>query len=293
MSLIIISYFCYCIFRSCVITNRFSVWLLWQATYPEIPPRLSSVRGGLVVIPATPSGRVHVTGSNETVRSSQYAANHSAATDAVIANGAALSSLPSSDVRLTAEDMEDPIAAMHRYAQQRNEMYRRAAQTFRGGGASYAGELAQRGRTLDRLMKLARLQVVRRCLASNPNSNVVAAHLPSRNTRFDDATGASGGAEAKSIRSIETLGNQLQISRQTNIDLHGLHVPEALSLLRSMIAKAKERVSSDRVTLNMITGIGHHSVRGKSRLRDAVRHFLESNNHLFSEPRDGEFRVQL
>jgi len=189
----------------------------------------------------------------------------------------------SAQQQLADEDLADPVAAVHHYAERRNEFYRAAANAFRQGMASYAGELAQRGKRQHHLMKLARIEVVRRCLQLNPNSNVL-----SRD--FESPAARASSSAADRLGGIE---QQLRLSRQTHVDLHGLQVPEALQLLRSLIQKALARSDRQPVCLTVITGVGHHSVRGRGKLREAVRHLLSSNGHVFSEPQDGQFKVQL
>lgn len=248
------------------------------------------LKGNLIKVQAAPSAdRVRITNANEIVRPSNHVGSSAFGVGSAAGGGADDSGDGAVTVgALTAEDLADPAAAVHRYAQQRNDAYRAAASAFRRGMASYAGDLAQRGKALDQLMKQARLQVVQNCLQANPTSNVLAKPQLSGGLR-----GLIRHAPVQQVDSLQSLADQLQISRQTNIDLHGLHVPEAMALLRSVIAKITARQSQDRITLNVVTGVGHHSVRGRSRLRETVQHYLQSNGHVFSEPNDGQFRVQL
>ncbi|ELU04304.1 hypothetical protein CAPTEDRAFT_117132, partial [Capitella teleta] len=79
------------------------------------------------------------------------------------------------------------------------------------------------------------------------------------------------------------------------LDLHGLHVDEALEVLRSILAaKRKGRPSrNQRPYLTVITGRGNHSRRGVARLRPSIMDYLQRNNFRFTETHPGILRVML
>ncbi|TDH67340.1 hypothetical protein CCR75_003357 [Bremia lactucae] len=78
--------------------------------------------------------------------------------------------------------------------------------------------------------------------------------------------------------------NQLYMDRM--MDLHGLHVAEAVELLAKMLPKfADEGVDS----IYLVTGSGHHSKgpTGNSRLLPAVEHFLAGEGYHYTPVADG------
>lgn len=85
--------------------------------------------------------------------------------------------------------------------------------------------------------------------------------------------------------------------RNGQIDLHALHVSEALDRLPSALSDASQQLSKIKV----ITGTGHHSVGGggAARLKPAVASFLKNHQYPFTEIRDsktkhiGAFLVNL
>lgn len=78
--------------------------------------------------------------------------------------------------------------------------------------------------------------------------------------------------------------NQLYMDRL--MDLHGLHVAEAVEFLTQMLPKlADEGVDS----IYLITGSGHHSKGpdGNARLLPAVKHFLNAEGYHYTHVADG------
>lgn len=76
------------------------------------------------------------------------------------------------------------------------------------------------------------------------------------------------------------------------IDLHGLHVAEAISLLRRELSRLR---SSGYMHAQILVGTGHHTVgsRTPSRLPIAVETFLHEQRMGFSEPQSGLLQVRL
>jgi DNA-nicking Smr family endonuclease len=76
------------------------------------------------------------------------------------------------------------------------------------------------------------------------------------------------------------------------IDLHGLHVAEALSILRRELARLR---SSGYPCVQILVGTGHHTIgsRTPSRLPVAVENFLHQERLKFSEPQSGLLEVRL
>ena len=76
------------------------------------------------------------------------------------------------------------------------------------------------------------------------------------------------------------------------IDLHGLHVAEAISILRRELSRLR---SSGHSHAQVLVGTGHHTVgsRTPSRLPVAVETFLQEQRLGFSEPQSGLLQVRL
>lgn len=66
------------------------------------------------------------------------------------------------------------------------------------------------------------------------------------------------------------------------MDLHGLHVAEAIEFLTEMLPQLADEGLQ---TIRIVTGSGHHSAgsSGKARLRPAVERFLNSEGYHYSE----------
>ncbi|XP_077984054.1 uncharacterized protein LOC144438768 [Glandiceps talaboti] len=84
---------------------------------------------------------------------------------------------------------------------------------------------------------------------------------------------------------------------QNILDLHGLHVDEALDALELTIAdKEAERVTPHRryrTHLTVVTGRGTHSQGGKARLRPKVIDWLKRKDYQFTEPSAAMVKVLL
>nr|XP_053629872.1 uncharacterized protein LOC128686800 isoform X1 [Cherax quadricarinatus] len=80
------------------------------------------------------------------------------------------------------------------------------------------------------------------------------------------------------------------------LDLHLLHVPEALSAAQAFL-KERQRVLTARgikqMQVSLITGRGAHSVGGQARLKPAIKEFLQKSKFLFHEANSGMFTVTL
>ena len=76
------------------------------------------------------------------------------------------------------------------------------------------------------------------------------------------------------------------------IDLHGLHVAEAIKLLRHELDRLR---ASGYHSAQVLVGTGHHTIgsRTPSRLPVAVENFLHQERWSFSEPQAGHLEVRL
>ncbi|XP_077380994.1 NEDD4-binding protein 2 [Festucalex cinctus] len=79
------------------------------------------------------------------------------------------------------------------------------------------------------------------------------------------------------------------------LDLHGLHVAEALDhlsrILHDKTADCEQGLCGPQ--LSVITGRGNHSQGGVARIRPAVMNYLNNKHHRFTEPKPGLFVVSL
>lgn len=82
---------------------------------------------------------------------------------------------------------------------------------------------------------------------------------------------------------------------QNILDLHGLHVDEALEHLNYVLEKKTRECEQGlcRPQLSVITGRGNHSLGGVARIRPAVRDYLTNKHYRFTEPKPGLVLVSL
>ena len=87
--------------------------------------------------------------------------------------------------------------------------------------------------------------------------------------------------KAANAKAAEAQFEFLNASRADDvIDLHGLHVDEAIAKLRSRIHRCRERRLP---SLTVIVGVGNHSVNNIAKLKPVVTKFL-ADNELFAIP---------
>jgi len=80
------------------------------------------------------------------------------------------------------------------------------------------------------------------------------------------------------------------------VDLHGLHVNEALDVVAEVISvkrEEKDRNGYETLVVTFITGVGKHSVGGKAKIRPALTEYLSNHNFKFKETRTGVFLVYV
>ncbi|XP_031573521.1 NEDD4-binding protein 2-like isoform X2 [Actinia tenebrosa] len=77
---------------------------------------------------------------------------------------------------------------------------------------------------------------------------------------------------------------------QNSLDLHGLHVDEALMALEEKLIFSDWPKDRPRY-LSVITGRGIHSKQGKAKIKPAVLEYLQRNNYRFEELQPGLLRV--
>ncbi|CAA2942138.1 polyadenylate-binding protein-interacting protein 7 [Olea europaea var. sylvestris] len=108
---------------------------------------------------------------------------------------------------------------------------------------------------------------------------------------------AAHGKAQESIyrqRNSEIQGN----GREKMIDLHGLHVSEAIHVLKRELSVIRNaaRLANQRLLVYICVGTGHHTrgSRTPARLPTAVQHYLLEEEGLdFSEPQPGLLRVVI
>ncbi|XP_028657793.1 NEDD4-binding protein 2 [Erpetoichthys calabaricus] len=82
---------------------------------------------------------------------------------------------------------------------------------------------------------------------------------------------------------------------QNVLDLHGLHVDEAIHHLRRVIQEKQTEYQQcgGKPHLSVITGRGNHSQGGVARIRPAVIDYLTNHSFRFSEPKPGVLNIML
>ncbi|XP_067663295.1 NEDD4-binding protein 2-like [Haliotis asinina] len=81
------------------------------------------------------------------------------------------------------------------------------------------------------------------------------------------------------------------------LDLHGFHVDEAISILKSVIedreTDLQARPDRRKQSLFVITGKGRHSRGGVAKLRPAIINHLNNMNYRYTEQQPGLFKIYL
>jgi DNA-nicking Smr family endonuclease len=152
------------------------------------------------------------------------------------------------------------------YAQLRNQFFTMAVQAFSRGDGRTAKELANRGREAASISKVA--------------------HYHASRMIFDQ-TNTNSPSSSSSSSSVPTV---------RTIDLHGLHVSEAIALLERVIQEELQEQYKDenRIrSLNIITGVGRNSAQGKAKIKPAVEKYLDQENFKYREPYPGMYQVKL
>jgi len=144
------------------------------------------------------------------------------------------------------------------HARLRNQFYMQATQAFQAGNAALAKDLSAKGRHHADQMKDSHSQASGAIFAQRNNS------------------GAAGGS---------------QMGQPLTVDLHGLHVNEALNILRHRVPEW--RATQGQVLVHLIVGTGHHTrgSRTPARLPAAVEEFLRQESVPYSEPQPGLLEV--
>ncbi|CAL1370533.1 unnamed protein product [Linum trigynum] len=101
----------------------------------------------------------------------------------------------------------------------------------------------------------------------------------------------------RNLGALETQGNG-RVGHERMIDLHGLHVSEAIHVLRHEfgVLRSTARPADQRLQVYICVGTGHHTrgARTPARLPIAVqRYLLEEEGLDYSEPQPGLLRVVM
>ncbi|KAL9300748.1 putative Smr domain-containing protein [Arabidopsis thaliana] len=107
---------------------------------------------------------------------------------------------------------------------------------------------------------------------------------------------AHGKAQEAIYRQRNPVGQGNSRGNERMIDLHGLHVSEALQVLKHELSvlRSTARATQERLQIYICVGTGHHTrgSRTPARLPVAVqRYLLEEEGLDYSEPQAGLLRV--
>ena len=69
--------------------------------------------------------------------------------------------------------------------------------------------------------------------------------------------------------------------KSDTLDLHMLHVHEALNALAEFLDSKKLEIQAGQVTLRIITGKGNHSAMGLPKIKPAVLDYLTKQNYRY------------
>ncbi|XP_015770243.1 PREDICTED: NEDD4-binding protein 2-like [Acropora digitifera] len=99
-------------------------------------------------------------------------------------------------------------------------------------------------------------------------------------------------------RAAALILDQTNVGRDENtIDLHGLHVSEAIEALRNFLSEKSDPNCSPSKrggkVISVITGRGNKSRGGKARIKPAILEYLKESNYRYSEPRPGLVNVHF
>ncbi|KAK9828543.1 hypothetical protein WJX72_000676 [[Myrmecia] bisecta] len=81
-------------------------------------------------------------------------------------------------------------------------------------------------------------------------------------------------------------GSNLHVVNRLKVDLHGLHVDEAIRKLEKYLFNLKELGHAGGILLQVITGVGKHSIEGKARILPAVIGYLKLNGYQYGREPD-------
>jgi DNA-nicking Smr family endonuclease len=168
-----------------------------------------------------------------------------------------------------AADYAEARAEARDHARARNVCFQNATQAYVHGNKALAKELGAKGRWHNEQMKMLHARA-----AEETFSKRNAATLAGANMMSASSGRSSGGSSAQ----------------PPTIDLHGLHVSEALLHLD----RALENLQQQRVsTVRVVVGVGQHG-KVPARLKTAVETHLHGTWRLkFREPYEGLLEVQL
>jgi hypothetical protein len=106
--------------------------------------------------------------------------------------------------------------------------------------------------------------------------------------------------ESNQVASVNIFAlNNANINDSNTLDLHGLHINEAIKIFKEVYAKKrsdlhnKKHTKKSKTYLYIITGCGRHSANRIARLRPRMVNYLNQNSIRFKEPNIGLLRVDL
>ena len=103
-------------------------------------------------------------------------------------------------------------------------------------------------------------------------------------------------AEAHNRASVKILEHKNAHKDPNRLDLHYLHISEALKAAKLFLTERQQLLVAKKVAcvkVTIITGRGNHSHGGQARLKPAIKEFLQSKGFSFHEENSGAFVVTL
>ena len=108
---------------------------------------------------------------------------------------------------------------------------------------------------------------------------------------------------AANSRASEILfdSRQATVEKTNKLDLHSLHVDEAVKLVKDILSgrlselnqMPSARVGKNKTQITIITGRGNHSRGGNAKVRPSVINYLKQHNFYFTETNPGVLEVFL
>ncbi|CAJ1991490.1 Smr domain containing protein [Leishmania donovani] len=92
---------------------------------------------------------------------------------------------------------------------------------------------------------------------------------------------------------IAKHNNEEKGKGQNYFDMHGLHLEEAIEMLKVRMDKLEEKPVGSTTEFEVIPGAGHHSAPGTQKLRRATLEYVQLKGYPYEEVNAGAFLVKV